>query len=289
MYRRVVVNFCNSIEIERFYTTIINNNDIAIRTSYSYLSVADIALSNCYLVANQRKSLGSIAIGKVVDKGVNVSGIYEGVRVVVFPINSPQYLETSGGAQDIVVVDQSYAKVVELKSYSDLEVLIIAALSVEGELIEYIKGKDVLLIGNDISLAAFAYYASKYSCRVGIIPKQFPDLGLAKAEHISLYDKSRQFDVVVVATANPVYVRLATRNMLKNRDSMVILYPHTHNLLHGICTKYNVRIRSMAFGDIDIGLKVFESYRDTIMSKIKAFDMNQLPKNITEPLFIKFS
>lgn len=289
MYRRVVVNFCSSVDVERFSTVMVENNDIAVKTSYSYISVTDIALTNCYLVAHQRKVLGSIAVGKVIDRGVNIRDIYEGSKVIVYAIQSPRYLYTLGGAQDVVVIEHENTVVAEPKDYKDLELLIIATLSIKKELIDDIKGKDVLLIGEDISLTSFAYYTSKYSCRIGVVPKCFPYTDIVKGEHISLYNTNRFFDVVVVATSDPLCVCLALKKLAKYENSMAILYPYTYNILGGLCLRNNIRFRTIVFGDISTGIEVFEAYKNLIVNKLNVVNVDRLPKKISKPLLIEFS
>lgn len=288
MYRRITTRFCESINTETYHSFIVRENDVAIKTSYSYISVTDIAIAKCNLVADSYKVLGSIAIGKVVDRGVNVNNIYEGHRAIVYPIHSPHYLYTLGGAQDIIVIDQKYAKVVEFNSYNDLEIGIIATLSVDKEFIDYVKGKDIVLIGDDISLIVFAYYASKYSCRIGITSRSL-DVGVAKAEHISLYSTTRLFDVLVIASTDPATLCLAVRNLANNNASL-LLYPYLQNMISGSCIKdNNISINVISFGDIDIGLEVFETYRDVLVKRIKVIDIDHIPKSFTVPIFIRFS
>lgn len=287
MYRRAIVNFCGSIFLEKFSITMIKSSEIALKVLYSYFSIADAAFVCCNLVAKERKVLGSIAIGKVVDKGVAVEDINEGSRAIAFLINSPQYTRSLGGIQDLVVVDREYVKVVELKNYSDLELLAIAALSVDRELIEYLKGRDVALVGEDLSILTFAYYATRYSCRVGIVPRHTLRFNLVKGEHISLYNSSKLFDVLILATHEPAIACLAIKNLLKGKEPTVILYPYTQNFLSSICIKDNMVVKSIALGDTEIGVKVFEEHKNIIMSKLKILDLESLPKYPVEPLFIK--
>lgn len=289
MYRRAVVNFCGDILLEKFSVAMIKSSEVALRVSYSYFSVADIAFTQCNLVARERKALGSIVVGKTVDKGVAVEDINEGSRAIAFLVNSPQYIYSLGGAQDVVVVDREYVKVVELKNFSDLELLVIAALSVNRELIDYLRGRDVVLVGEDLSILTFAYHALRYSCRVGIVPRYTLRLNVIKGEHISLYNSNRSFDVLVLTTYEPAVACLAIKNLLKGIEPIVIMYPYTQHFLGSMCIKDNIVVRSIALGDIEVGMKIFEEHKDIILSKLKVFDLENLPKYTTEPLFVKLS
>lgn len=289
MYRRAVVNFCGELSLERFPVVMIRSSEVVLRTSYSYLSVTDLALVYCNLVAKDRKPLGSIAVGRVVDKGVAVEGISEGSRAVAFLLSSPYYTYSLGGIQDLVVVDRGYVRVAELKNYSDLELTVIATLSIDRELLDYLKGRDVALIGEDLSILTFAYYASKHSCRIGLVPQYTLKLNIVKGEHVSLYNTSRPFDTIVLTTPEPAVACLATKNLLKNKGSTVIAYPYTWGFLGSICIKNDLVIKSIALGDIEVGIRVFEEYKNAVMSKLKVYDLESLPKHPTEPLFVRLS
>ncbi|MEM0371542.1 MAG: hypothetical protein QXK54_03995 [Ignisphaera sp.] len=288
MYTRIITRFCNSIHLEKYPVVMIRRNELAIRISYSYLSVSDICIANCFLVASSHKPMGSISIGRVIHRGVDVENIYEGMRVALFPINSPLYLETLGGAQEVAVIDHHYVKSAELRNYNDIETMLIAALSVEGGAVDLVKGKDVLIIGNDISILTFAYYASRYSCRIGIIPKLTINSKVLKGEHVSLHNSDRKFETIIVATPDPMAICLAIKNLATHKAT-IVLYPHLHKLLNGICiNNKEVKIITIALGDMQIGAEVFENFKEFLMKEITIVDPEDLTKHISRPLILRF-
>ncbi|MEM4789278.1 MAG: hypothetical protein QXM55_05565 [Ignisphaera sp.] len=289
MYRKAIVLFCGDINIEKFSSIAIKKNEVAIKTSYTYFSVADIAFNSCNLVAKDRKTLGSITVGKIVDLGVGVKDLSEGSRVIAFIVNSPQYKNTLGGAQDVIVIEHNYVRAVKLVEYSDEELLLLATLSIDKEVIDYLKGKDVLLVGNDISVLSFAHYAQKYSCKLGVISKYTINISnFVKCDHVSLYDNSKSFDTIVIASPDPVVVCLTIKNFTKEKGSKVIMYPHINNLLRGRCIENNeISIKIAYLGDIEVGIEVFKAYGDKLLNQVKVVKLEHLPKQISEPLIIK--
>uniref|UniRef100_A0A7C2V9C6 Uncharacterized protein n=1 Tax=Ignisphaera aggregans TaxID=334771 RepID=A0A7C2V9C6_9CREN len=291
MYRRISVNFCGDILVDVFSSFMLRSNEVAIKVSHSYLSVTDVAFSKCSLVASNRKALGSIAIGRVVDRGVSVEDVSEGSRAIGFVLMSPYYTSNLGGAQDIAVIDQYFVREVKMDVYTDLEALLIAGLSVSKDVVDELKGKDVVLIGEDISLLTFAYYAQKYSCKVGIVPRyMFLGAKIVKGEHISLHSVKKTFDVVVLAVSDPAIACLAAKNLSKTKGSMLILYPGTQRFLPSICVDQDdAKIKVMGLGDLDLGIKVFEEYRDLLIQSLRILKPEELPKRLDKPSVIRFA
>ncbi|MEM1526164.1 MAG: hypothetical protein QW775_03835 [Ignisphaera sp.] len=289
MYKKATVFFCGDIHIEKFSSVMIKKNEVAIKTSYTYFSTADIAFNSCNLVAKDHKTLGSISVGKIVDVGTEVKDLNEGSKAIAFVVQSPQYIYSLGGAQDVIVVEHNYVKAVKLTEYNDEELLLLAALSIDKEAIDYLKGKDVLLVGNDIAILTFAYYAQKYSCKLGVISKYTINISdVVKGDHVSLYDNSKSFDTIVIASSDPVVVCSSLRNFVKEKGSKVILYPHMHNLLRGRCIKNNeISIKIANLGNIEVGIEVFKAYRDNLLNQVKIVELEHLPKQVAEPLIVK--
>jgi len=266
----------------------IRRNELAIRISYSYLSVSDICIANCFLVASSHKPMGSISVGRVIHRGVDVENIYEGMRVVLFPINSPRYLETLGGAQEVAVIDHHYVKPAEFKNYSDIETMLIAMLSVESDVVDLVKGKDILIMGNDISLLTFAYYASRYSCRIGTIPKLTINSKVLKGEHVSLHNSDKKFETIVVATPDPTAICLAIKNLAAHKAT-IILYPQLNKLLNGICiNNKEIRMATIGLGNMQIGIEIFENFKEFLMKEITIIDHEDLTEHVSRPLILRF-
>lgn len=288
MYRRAIVNFCGAISIDNFDFFMIRSNEVALKSLYSYVSVADVAIANCYIVGDARKPLGSISVGRVIERGVDVEDVHEGSRAIAFPIHSPQFLYTDGALQDVVVTERDLVKVAELEGYNDLEALLIAALSVTKDLIEYIKGRDVILIGNDLSLTTFAFYASRYSSRIGLVPSLSKGLDIDVGEHVSLYKKHREFDTIVIATADPSGLCLAIKNLSKDRGSTLIVYPYIHQILNSICIRSrDIEMKTLRLGDIGIGIEVFEAVKERLIRRVSVVSIDELQKGVSKPLIVK--
>jgi hypothetical protein len=289
MYRRIMVPYCGNIHLEKYSSVLVENGEVLVRTSYAYLSVADIALNNCVLVGGERKVLGSIAVGRVVDTGVDVDDIVSGSRVIVFTVNSSNYIDKIGGAQDMLSVRRDIVKIIKLDEYSDRDVLVLATLSIIKDLIDYIKGVDVVLIGEDISILTFAYYAKKYSCRVGVVPKhtiQF--LSTVGTEHVSVYSSEKRFDVIILATHDPFLMCFAVKRFTKTKNSVVIMYPHMYRSLAFPCIEgVDITIKTMSFGDFDVGIEVFNAYKDSIQKMIKIMELDSIRTKVKEPLIVK--
>jgi hypothetical protein len=289
MYRRLVVTYCGDIYLEKYSSILLKSKEVLIKTSYTYLSVADIALNNCELVAKGRKVLGSIAVGKVIDIGVAVNDVISGSRAVIFAINSVDYLDTFGCAQDLFSVEKDFIKIVKLSEYNDKELLILAILSVDKDILEVLKGGDILLIGEDISILSFAHYAKRYSCRVGIVPQfTLHLLNTIGTEHISIYNSPKNFDVIVLATHDPLLMCLTVKKFAKDRGSKVIVYPHMYKSMAFSCiNSSNISIETVGFGDIEVGIEIFDTYRDSISKLFKVFEVNNVPMKNSNPLIVK--
>lgn len=290
MYRKAFSIFCGDVHLGRYSSILLKRNEVLIKTSYAYISVTDIALNNCELIAKNVKTLGSVAVGKVVDVGVDVDDVVPGSRAVVFAINNLHYMDYFGVAQDLVNSEKEYVKVVKLGEYEDKELLIIASLSVDMSILELLKGRDVMLIGEDISIITFAHYAQKYSCRIGIVPRYtIPLLNTVGTEHVSIYNSYKDFDVIVIATHDPLPICLSVKNFAKERGSKVIVYPHMQKNLAITCTKSkDIFIETISLGDIGVGVEVYNAYRSAISRMVKVIDVDNIPAKVKEPLIIRF-
>lgn len=289
MYIRVITRFCNSIVLDRYPVVMIKRNELAVRTSYTYISVTDASILKCAIVASFHKPIGSIAVGQVIHSGVDVNDVHEGMRVALFPINSPYYLDTVGGAQEISVIDRLYVKPIEFKNYNDLEATIISALSVKKDIIDVIKGKEIAVVGNDLSLLPFAYYSSQYSSGLNLVAKYSKELiDMIKGGHISLYNSSKKFDVVVIASSDPMAVCLSVKNLASCRTT-IVLYPYLSKLLNNICINgKDINIVTMSFGDMKQGIEIYEYFKELIRKEINVIELKDFKGDVDKPLFLKF-
>jgi hypothetical protein len=261
LYYRIAVNFCNTPLIQGFRGFVARLGEVAVQVSYAYMSVADEAYAKCLLVAKDSPHvMGTVAVGKVIAVGVGANGFREGDRVVAFTI-------TGGGAQSILTVGADNAIAYNAREYDYLDSLIIAVLSVRRELLELVKGANVLVVGKDLSVIPFTYVAQQHSLKVFTIPKYtlWPDV--VKGEHISVYEDKRLFDVVVMASCDPLIVSLVPR--LVRDGATLIVHPATRSLLRlAYFNVQSITVKLMQFGDMASGEAVHSRFKDLIKSRI---------------------
>jgi hypothetical protein len=278
LYYRIVVNFCSTPLLQEFRSFIVRLGEVAIQVSYAYMSVADEAYTKCLLVARDSPHpLGTIAIGKVIGVGVGASEFREGDRVIAFTL-------TGGGAQSILSTHVNNAVTFNAREYNYLEALAVACLSIHRELLEVVKGANVLIVGKDLSIIPFAYAAQQYSCRVFTVPKHtlWPDV--IKGEHISIYEGEQLFNVIVIASCNPLVISMVLR--LAKDNATVIVHPALRSLVRlSDIGMGNVMIKLMQFGDMSSGEAVYTKFRDVIMSRIPVLKPQDF---VSKPVFPAF-
>ncbi|MEL9939578.1 MAG: hypothetical protein QW632_03350 [Ignisphaera sp.] len=277
MYQRVVVPYCGKPATKKYSGFIIGRNEVAVDISYVYMSVADEALINCMLVAQTSESvLGFAGVGKVIGVGLNVSDVREGDRVIV-------YADNSGVAQSIHIADRRVLIPFNAKGFNDLEALIIAVFSVSKDLVESVKGTNVLIVGKDLSIMPFALESQLNSSKMYTVPSHtlWPDI--VKGEHISVYDTSPLYDVAVVATYDPLVLSLILR--MAKEGATIILHPLLMPLAKFMEFKpsSNISLKSMKFGDISNGIQVYEKLKEIANSRIKPLDISTYLEKLTHP------
>uniref|UniRef100_A0A7C5Z0G1 Uncharacterized protein n=2 Tax=Ignisphaera aggregans TaxID=334771 RepID=A0A7C5Z0G1_9CREN len=289
MFKKVTVNYCGDIAVTEYFGSVVKEKELLIEIKYVYMSIADEALNQCNIIAKDyRRTLGSIAVGKVVRSGIGVQDIFEGSRVLVFPIANNAPIEFDGACQSIYNIGAEYVIASSQKAFNDLEMLFIATLSIHRKILNNIKGLSTLIVGNDISILPFAYYSMLYSPKFAIIPQYtlWPDI--LKSEHVSPYNSNRKFDVVVLASSDP----LINNIVLKSYQDATIIIIHPSVLpmikLSNMLSSYSEKhVIVMKFGDIGTGIEIFNAFKENLTKRINLIKVDYIPKNIKTPLIIQ--
>jgi len=278
LYYRIAVNFCDTPIIQSFRGFMARLGEVAVQVSYAYMSIIDEAHAKCLLIAKDSPHvMGTVAVGKVIAVGIGVDRFREGDRVVAFTL-------TGGGAQSILTVSTSNVVVYNAKEFDYLDVLIIATLSVKRKLLDIVKGANVLVVGNDLSIIPFAHVAQQYSLKVFTIPRYTSWSDIVKGEHISIYEDRQLFDVIVIASCDPLVISLVPR--LAKDDAIMIVHPAVRNLLKfSDFNAKSITIKFIQFGDMVSGESIYTEFKDIIRSKTPLLN----PQNfIAKPVFPAF-
>ncbi len=292
MYRRAIVHYCGETIVENYAGLLLRKNEILVEVKYTYMSIADEALTQCSIISRDYKRvLGSIAIGKVLRIGVESYSISEGDRVVVFPILGHAPIEIDGACQDIYNIDSKYALVSSQKAFSDLEMLFIALLSINKKLLDLVKGFNTLIVGNDLSILPFAFYSMLYSSKLAIIPKYTLWPEIIKGEHISIYNGTKKIDVIILASSDPLVNSIVLKSF---RDaSIIIVHPSILSMLKLDASLFSDSsdkyVTTMKFGDIATGMEVFNEFREYLAKRVELLSLNDIPRIIRAPLIIQIS
>lgn len=291
MYRRAVVHYCGDVIVENYSGVLLKRNEVLVEVGYVYMSIADEALTHCFTVSRSSKAvLGSIAVGRVLRTGVEFHGVSEGDRVIVFPIMGLAPIEIDGACQSVYGIDAKYILESSQKAFSDLEMLYIAILSIHRKQLDLVKGVNTLIIGNDLSLLPFAHYSTMYASRLAIIPRYTLWPEIIKGEHVSMYNNDRRFDVVVLASSDP----LASNVILKRfqEASTLIIHPSLSFTLRfsGVSPlNSDKHIIPMKFGDIALGIEIYNEFREHITKRVRVVGMDDVPKTVKSPLVVQIS
>ncbi|MCX8168200.1 MAG: hypothetical protein N3D82_04150 [Ignisphaera sp.] len=258
---------------------------------YVYMSIADEALTHCFMVSKDgKRTLGSIAVGRVLRTGVESRNISEGDRVTVFPILGHAPIEIDGACQSVYSIDTKYVLESSQKAFSDLDMLYIAALSINREQLNSVKGVSTLIVGNDLSLLPFMYHSMLYASRLAIIPKYTLWPEIVKGEHVSIYDSSRRFDTIILASSDPLVNDIILKNF--REASTIIIHPSISSMLrfdNSLLFNSDKHILSIKFGDIASGIEIYSEFKECISKRVKLTNIDDVPKNIKSPLIVQIS
>jgi len=247
---------------------LIAENEVAIKISYAYMSIVDEAITKCMVVSQSAEHvLGFVGVGKIVGVGFGVSNVREGDRVIV-------YADHNGVAETIHTANKDSVIVFNAKEFNDLEALIIATLSVSRHLLDTVKGANVLIVGNDLSIVPFAYVSQLNASKVYIVPSHTLWHDIIKGEHVSIYDEKPICDIVILSTYDPIILSLVSR--IAKKEFTLIIHPGLMSLLKIFGYNLsNVLIKPIRFGDIGSGISIYKELKDSIthrMRLLSAFD-----------------
>jgi len=289
MYRRLVINYCGIPKIEEYRAVMIRKSQILVNITHTLYSIVDDALSRCWIVATGfKRVLGSIGIGKIVEKSFDINDLEIGSRALLFPINHGAPIDIDGAAQEMYTADYDIVRLANMKMYTDVEVLLIGSLSIDRNILDLVRGARTLIVGRDPSILSFIYYASLYSSSISIIPKYTYAISNVKLSHESLFSRDKTFDVVILAIHDQYVIDLVLNNFGIN-SSIIILYPSIVNTigssLRGLMK--NITIVPMRFGDLRIGEEVYNSIKNDL--KINVIDIEKFStKSIGVPTILRF-
>lgn len=290
-YRKVIVHYCGEAFVTDYSGFLLREREVLVEVKYVYMSIADEALTRCFIVSNDYKRvLGSIAIGKVVRIGTGIQGIFEGDRVIVFPLSGRAPVDIDGAGQEMYSVNERYVLESSQKAYNDIEMLLIATLSIHRKMLENVKGLSTLVVGNDLSILPFVYYSTLYSPRFAIVPQYTLWPEVIKGEHVSMYNSGKKFDVIILASSDPLVSNIILRNY--QDASTIIIHPSISSILRMsnlLSSEDDKHIMTMRFGDIGIGIEVFNTFRDHLIKRIDVVKINSISKSIKAPLIVQIN
>ncbi len=288
MYRRLVINYCGTPKIEEYRAVMIRKSQVLINVTHTLYSIADDALSRCWIVASDfKRALGSIGIGKIIEKSFDINNLEIGSRVLLFPINRGAPIDIDGAAQEMYTADYDIVKLANMKIYTDVEILLIGSLSIDKNILDLLRGVRTLIVGKDPSILSFIYYASLYSSNISIIPKYTYAINNVKLSHESLFSRDKTFDVVVLAIHDQYVIDLVLNNFGVN-SSIIILYPSIISTIGGSLRGLmkNITIVPMRFGDLRIGEEVYNNIKNNL--KINIIDIEKFStKSIGIPTILR--
>ncbi len=289
MYRRLVTNYCGTPRIEEYKAVMIRKSQILINVTHALYSIADEALSKCLIVATDfKRVLGSIGIGKIVEKSFDVNDLDIGSRALLFPINHGAPIDMDGAIQEMYSVEHDVVKLANMKMYTDVEALLIGSLSIDKNILDLLRGARILIVGRDLSILSFIYYASLYSSSLSIIPKYTLAINNVKLSHESLFNKDKIFDIVVLAIHDQYVINLVLSSFGIN-SSILILYPTVMSAIGSSLRRLtkNVTIVPMRFGDLRMGEEVYNNIKNNL--KINTINVEKFPpKSMEAPIILRF-
>jgi hypothetical protein len=105
-----------------------------------------------------------------------------------------------------------------------------------------------------------------------------------KGEPISIYEDRQLFDVIVIASCDPLVISLVPR--LAKDDAIMIVHPAVRNLLKfSDFNAKSITIKFIQFGDMVSGESIYTEFKDIIRSKTPLLN----PQNfIAKPVFPAF-
>ena len=270
MYKRLVSIFCGQPKLLDYYMNPIRKGEVLIKIFGVYFSFIDRGIALCKLVSKDSlRVLGTAGMGKVVGVGISVDPLLEGKIVITSPICKCLIpIEQDGPAQTYYAISEECIAIVPQQYHDDPLAVVLSPLSIARELLEELKGAEVLLVGEDLSLLTFATYAQKYSSRILIIPKHTMWSDIIKGDHISLFDNTRKCDVIVIASDDPYVIELT---ITKARElSTIIMHPATAYLtnMRILATGRSLKIKTMLFGDLSVGIDIYETYRSLLFERL---------------------
>jgi len=257
----VVTWYCGPPQIEYSNAYIMRRGYVFVDVSTVYISVGDKAVALCRSVYPGKYVYGMAIRGVVLDVGVGVDKSIVGRAVV--GISGCTY-----GCCGLMLgeVEARYVWELPKELRDDAYVVALGPLSITEEVLRIVDGANVLLIGEDISLLSFWWRAQQKSARISVATKFTPIYKSMKADHVSLLDSEKKYDVVVVASSNPLAVNLAPR-ALKDCGTLV-LHPSIKDMLL-YAPSGCVEVKLMKFGDFASAYRLYTNIEDSIKDVLK--------------------
>jgi len=261
LHTSVVTWYCGPPEIEYSDAYIMRRGYVYVDVSAVYMSVGDRAVALCRRVYPGKYIYGMAVRGVVLDVGVGVDRSIIGRAVV--GISGCTY-----GCCGLMMgeVEAQYVWELPRELRDDVYAVALGPLSVAEEVLRIVDGANVLLIGEDISLLPFWWRAQQKSARISVATKFTPIYKSMKADHVSLLDSEKKYDVVVVASSNPLAINLASR-ALKDCGTLV-MHPSIKDML--LYTSSGcVEVKLVKFGDFASAYRIYTNIESSVKDVLK--------------------
>jgi len=257
----VVTWYCGPPQIEYSDAYFMRRGYVYVDVSTVYMSVGDKAVALCRSVYPGKYVYGMAIRGVVLDVGVGVDKSIIGRTVVGM---SGCVYGCCGLMLGEVEVQYVWELPKELRD--DAYAVALGPLSVAEEVLRIVDGANILLIGEDISLLSFWWRAQQKSARISVATKFTPIYRSMKADHVSLFDSEKKYDVVVVASSNPLAVNLALR-ALKDCGTLII-HPSIKDMLLYTSSEC-VEVKLMKFGDFASAYRLYINIEGAVKDIVK--------------------
>ncbi len=284
MYKQVYTRFCGDYSIREYIPRPVGSRDILLEVWAFATTFIDYSVKCCNLIVSGDRGLGSTCIGRIVEQGVLVDEQFIGSIAVLKPsIDSIPVIDFDGCATELVTISINNIEIVPQHYCRNLYAMFAPLLSIPKKYMELLKGRDVLILGFDISTILFSYYASKNSSRVYTFSKYVLWPKYFRFHYVSPtnIDLIKKIDVVVTLGSSPIMIEFALR-FLRDRG---IVIAHPIDVKHFIIDRpRDLKLYTLRYSDLSIGLKNLELFRNIIESEVKVKkSLNEFSLDSPEP------
>ena len=269
LYKQIVCTYCGEPRLSKG-VSLVEKDHVLIKVFYVLFTEVDRAITKCILItSSNRRVLGSIAVGRVIDVGPEADSHLHDKLVITLPFccNALIPIDMDGPAQEFYSISSKCVNVVPRTLLDDPLSPITRIFSIDEELLDIIRGREVLLLGDSLAIAAFYSYSIREASLVATVRLTTPTIFAPSAEQISI-DSGRKFDVVVALGLDYTLCYLV-RKFCGDR-CYIITYPYLSKLLR-LEVDRSCRINILRFNNLSLGLSLLNSLRHVIEKSVKLY------------------